>query len=86
MANIYGTNGADRANNRGLQGSWEDDNIYGYDGYDILNGDGGNDWLDGGAGQDDMYGGRGDDTYIVDDAGDIVVEEVAQTKATWATP
>jgi Ca2+-binding RTX toxin-like protein len=80
MANVYGTNGADRSTNgnssyRGLVGTSGDDNIYGYDGYDILNGDRGNDWLDGGAGQDEMYGGVGDDTYIVDDAGDIVVEE-----------
>jgi Ca2+-binding RTX toxin-like protein len=30
--------------------------------------------LDGGAGADRMEGGAGDDTYIVDDAGDVVVE------------
>ena len=52
-----------------------DDTIYGYGGYDILYGDGGDDWLDGGSGQDEMHGERGDDTYIVDDAGDLVVEE-----------
>ena len=86
MATIHGTDGADRANNRGLQGTWEDDTIYGYGGYDILYGDGGDDWLDGGSGQDEMHGERGDDTYIVDDAGDLVVEKSTKTKATWATP
>jgi CRP/FNR family cyclic AMP-dependent transcriptional regulator len=35
---------------------------------------GGNDTLDGGGGADRMEGGVGDDTYIVDDAGDLVIE------------
>lgn len=48
-----------------------------------LTGDGGpnqlvggtaNDTLDGGAGADSMYGGPGDDRYLVDVAGDLVVE------------
>ncbi len=34
----------------------------------------GNDTLDGGAGNDRLIGGKGDDTYLVDSAGDIVVE------------
>ena len=34
----------------------------------------GNDWLDGGSGADVMLGGADDDTYIVDDAGDQLVE------------
>lgn len=39
-----------------------------------LTGNGGNNLLDGGAGVDTMIGGRGDDTYIVDNMGDVVVE------------
>jgi Ca2+-binding RTX toxin-like protein len=76
MANIHGNNGANRVGygSVGLMGTAQDDNIYGYDGYDDLFGDGGNDWLDGGRGRDNMYGGLGDDTYIVDDAGDDVIE------------
>jgi len=43
-------------------------------GDDILVGNGGNDVLDGGTGADDMQGGVGDDTYVVDQAGDLVLE------------
>ena len=34
--------------------------------------------LDGGAGADDLEGGKGDDTYVVDQAGDIVTEALAE--------
>ena len=40
----------------------------------VLIGFGGNDTLDGGAGGDMMVGGLGNDTYVVDNAGDFVVE------------
>ncbi len=40
----------------------------------ILSGFGGNDTLDGQLGADQMIGGAGNDTYMVDDAGDQVVE------------
>ncbi|MCE4553518.1 PA14 domain-containing protein [Pelomonas sp. P8] len=40
----------------------------------LLTGNDGNNVLDGGAGADQMTGGLGDDTYVVDNAGDIVVE------------
>jgi len=40
----------------------------------ILIGGGGNDVLTGGAGADTMIGGAGDDFYVLDDAGDIVIE------------
>jgi Ca2+-binding RTX toxin-like protein len=43
-------------------------------GNDTLDGQGGNDTLDGGVGADRMLGGLGNDTFIVDDAGDVVVE------------
>ncbi|MEP3329230.1 peroxidase family protein [Sedimentitalea sp.] len=42
---------------------------------DTLTGDGDHNLLDGGAGADLMTGGDGDDTYVVDNAGDVVVEE-----------
>jgi Ca2+-binding RTX toxin-like protein len=45
-------------------------------GNDILGGTAGNDTLDGGLGADTMTGGLGDDTYIVDDAGDTIIEAV----------
>ncbi|KQQ45242.1 hypothetical protein ASF58_19615 [Methylobacterium sp. Leaf125] len=43
-----------------------------------LFGGAGNDHLDGGRGADKMFGGTGDDTYVVDNAGDIVVEYSGQ--------
>jgi Ca2+-binding RTX toxin-like protein len=51
-----------------------DDTLYGLAGNDILSGLTGNDLLDGGAGADIMLGGSGDDTYVVDNAGDVVIE------------
>ncbi|MCX7668534.1 MAG: RTX toxin, partial [Anaerolineae bacterium] len=40
----------------------------------VIVGNTGNNLLDGGAGADTLAGGAGDDTYIVDDAGDTVIE------------
>jgi Ca2+-binding RTX toxin-like protein len=48
--------------------------LSGFDGSDILIGGMGNDVLDGGVGADLMQAGAGDDTYIVDHAGDQVIE------------
>ena len=45
---------------------------------DRMEGQGGNDVLNGGAGVDLMIGGLGDDTYLVDAAGDQVVETAGQ--------
>ena len=42
----------------------------------ILTGNAGDNRLDGGAGADRMLGGRGNDTYVVDNAGDRVIEYV----------
>ena len=41
---------------------------------DTLAGAGGNDTLAGGGGADNLAGGTGNDTYVVDNAGDVVVE------------
>lgn len=47
-------------------------------GNDTLIGGSGNDYLDGGAGADTMTGGAGNDIYIVDNAGDVVNEQLNQ--------
>ncbi|MGQ0455747.1 MAG: Ig-like domain-containing protein [Hyphomicrobium sp.] len=44
-------------------------------GNDDITGTAGGDTLDGGAGRDTLRGGRGNDVYVVDDAGDVVIEE-----------
>jgi Ca2+-binding RTX toxin-like protein len=69
MAIINGTGGNDT-----LNGTSSADTINGLGGDDTLFGNGGSDTLDGGTGADTMSGGIGNDTYIVDDAGDSVVE------------
>lgn len=43
-------------------------------GNDVLDGDAGDDFLIGGAGDDVMFGRAGNDTYLVDSAGDVVIE------------
>ncbi len=67
--------GADNDTIRGLDG---DDVLYGGTGNDVLYGGAGNDLLDGGVGGDTMYGGLGDDGYVVDDAGDVIIEAAGE--------
>jgi Ca2+-binding RTX toxin-like protein len=67
--NIYG--GADGDTLTGANG---DDRLYGAEGVDNLFGGSGRDWLEGGAGDDVMQGGADNDTYVVDSAGDQVIE------------
>ncbi|MGL5362764.1 MAG: calcium-binding protein, partial [Bosea sp. (in: a-proteobacteria)] len=55
-------------------GSDFSDSLSGAGGADSIQGADGSDTLDGGAGIDELAGGAGDDTYIVDEAGDLVVE------------
>ena len=57
-----------------IQGGDNGNSLYGLDGADTLVGGAGNDLLDGGTGADSMVGGAGNDRYIVDNAGDHVVE------------
>ena len=52
------------------------DVLMGAAGSQTLIGLGGNDRLDGGAGADSMIGGSGDDTYVLDNIGDVIVEEI----------
>jgi len=75
---INGSNGSDLldggADNDILNGGNGDDALYGQAGIDTLNGGNGADRLDGGAGADVLTGGAGNDTYVVDNAGDAVIE------------
>ena len=57
----------------GLSG---DDSLYGNDGDDVLEGGDGNDRLYGGKGADIMDGGAGNDYYVVDNAGDVVIDQL----------
>ncbi|MDP2519244.1 hypothetical protein [Shimia thalassica] len=59
-----------------LEGTGDPDWIEARASNDTLVGLGGDDTLDGGTGADSMTGGPGDDIYYVDEAGDVVVEEV----------
>ncbi len=59
-----------------LQGTLQNDNLFGAGGNDTLYGYAGNDVISGGTGDDLMVGGTGDDNYTVDSALDVVLEEV----------
>ena len=61
-----------------LLGGDGNDSLNGGAGSDQLFGDAGNDTLNGGSGADTMSGGTGSDTYVVDDAGDLVTEQVGE--------
>lgn len=66
------------AGNDTLVGGEGNDTLNGETGDDVLRGDAGNDLLNGGVGSDSMHGGSGDDTYIVDNAGDLTLEEAGE--------
>ena len=69
-------NGTGNGLNNSITGNSGNNLLSGLAGDDTLNGGGGNDTLDGGLGIDAMTGGLGDDTYVVDNLGDSVVENV----------
>lgn len=50
----------------------------GNSGINTLSGGAGNDTLDGGAGADTLIGGSGNDYYVVDNTGDILLEDVGE--------
>lgn len=60
--------------NNVLQGGLGNDQLAGGAGNDTLYGGDGDDRLNGGEGNDAHYGGRGNDTFVIDSAGDSVVE------------
>jgi len=65
-----GGNGLDNT----LNGNGKANLLNGFAGSDSLVGSSGNDTLDGGAGADYLNGGTGNDLYILDNAGDIVID------------
>ncbi|WP_018045660.1 calcium-binding protein [Methylobacterium sp. 88A] len=74
---LTGTAAIDATGNEGansLTGNNGDNRLDGGAGNDTLSGRGGNDVLVGGTGADTMRGGTGNDIYVVDDAGDRVIE------------
>ncbi len=62
-------NGYGNSLNNDMTGNSHDNVLYGYEGADTL---------DGAYGVDSLYGGVGDDVYIVDNAGDLVVENAGE--------
>ncbi len=66
---IMGGSGADM-----IRGGDGDDAVFGSAADDTLNGNGGIDRLDGGTGADRLDGGAGNDVFVVDNAGDVVIE------------
>ena len=58
-----------------LHGGTNRDQLDGGDGDDHLFGEAAEDTLAGGAGLDTLDGGDGDDTYLIDDTGDVIVEQ-----------
>ncbi|HZF96112.1 MAG TPA: calcium-binding protein, partial [Allosphingosinicella sp.] len=61
-----------------LYGEGGDDLLFGGAGADIFNGGAGDDVIDGGTGADIMGGLAGNDVFIVDDAGDQVIEAAGE--------
>ncbi len=77
---LVGGNGADTLDGGAgadtLDGGNTIDLLLGGADADLLRGGNGADTLDGGAGADTMEGGLNTDTYLVDDAGDIIIENI----------
>lgn len=59
-----------------LTGTAGADRLSAFAGNDSLYGQAGDDTLDGGSGADTLVGGAGNDVYVVDNAGDVVTENV----------
>ncbi len=70
---IHGLDGNDV-----IAGGDGNDRLFGDAGMDTLKGDAGDDVLDGGLGADQMRGSIGNDVYVVDNAADVVLENVGE--------
>jgi Ca2+-binding RTX toxin-like protein len=73
-AGIPSLNGKGNALNNTINGNEFDNRLEGLAGDDVINARAGNDYIDGGLGSDRMAGGEGTDVFIVDNTGDVVVE------------
>jgi len=75
-AQIFDANGVKVGGTPGgpIVGTPGPDALDGTAGADVIQGLGGNDLLDGKAGADRLEGGTGDDGFVVDQAGDVVIE------------
>jgi len=71
---LGGLTGIGNATANTLTGSEGNDTLAGGGDNDTLIGNGGADSLDGGAGVDSLVGGSGNDAYVLDVAGDVVIE------------
>ena len=70
--------GTGKARDNSITGTAGTNALAGGDGNDTLAGNGGDDTLDGGLGADSLVGGLGNDTYVVDNLGDVVVENAGE--------
>ncbi len=61
-----------------LNGAGGNDQLFGGVGRDTLTGGAGDDAIQGGAGNDLMVGGIGNDGFVVDDLGDVIVEQLGE--------
>lgn len=79
---LAGNGGDDVLNGAGgndqLSGGVGSDQLFGGGGRDTLDGGAGDDAIQGGAGNDLMVGGTGNDGYVVDDLGDVIVEQTGE--------
>src|SRR5262245_14114237 len=83
VENLTFTNGGANTGNGNalanvMPGGAAADTLSGLGGNDTLIGNAGNDTLNGGIGNDSMTGGLGNDTFVVDSAGDIVIENLGE--------
>ena len=74
VAGAGSINGTGNSSNNIMAGNEGANRLAGSTGNDTISGGDGADTLDGGAGNDRLAGGDGDDVYLVNAAGDIVVE------------
>jgi len=74
QSGLFGIRSIQEFGNDSLLGGTGNDTLLGNGGNDTLLGEEGDDRLNGGVGADSMLGGDGDDIYVVDNAGDTVVE------------
>ncbi|AYC32737.1 hypothetical protein D3880_10210 [Pseudomonas cavernae] len=76
LSGTLALNGSGNALDNVIVGNGSNNVLLGLAGNDTLNGNAGNDTLDGGTGADVLRGGTGNDTYVIDNAGDQVIENI----------